>query len=125
MDVKSIPTTYRGVTFRSLLEASWARLMDSRAIPWEYEKKAFQTSKGGYLPDFYLPSLKAWAEVKPGRLSEEAMIKAMDVASATGQKFYLFEGRPSTTVRVIRLNGDMQALSLYKGLEVVSTYLRR
>jgi hypothetical protein len=62
---KGIPTTYRGVNFRSRLEARIANYFDKHSIRWEYEKKAVILSDGRELwPDFYLPELKTWVEVK-------------------------------------------------------------
>lgn len=62
-----IPTTYHGITFRSKLEAQWAFALDRLQVPWEYEPEARRTSRGGYLPDFFLPRMKGgtWLEVKP------------------------------------------------------------
>lgn len=63
--MKPIPTTYACVRFRSRLEASWAAHFDARRLPWQYEPEGFQLSDGTqYLPDFYLPTARAWAEVK-------------------------------------------------------------
>jgi hypothetical protein len=69
----SIPTEYRGITFRSKLEASWAEFFDDYDISWVYEtvgydlplrigKHSDDTIR--YLPDFYLPDLESFFEVK-------------------------------------------------------------
>jgi hypothetical protein len=59
------PTFYAGTKFRSRLEASWAAHFDARRMPWNYEPEGFILSDGTwYLPDFYLPTARAWAEVK-------------------------------------------------------------
>lgn len=64
-DMQAIPTTYSGVRFRSRLEASWAAHFDARQMPWDYEPDGFALTDGTwYLPDFYLPTARAWAEVK-------------------------------------------------------------
>lgn len=56
---------YRNVTFRSTLEADWAYNLDRYGISWEYEPEAFQLPSGDYYrPDFYLPHLTTWLEVK-------------------------------------------------------------
>lgn len=80
--IKAIPTEYRGVKFRSRLEASWAAHFDKLELPWMYEPEGFELSDGSwYLPDFWLPTAKAWAEVKG--LHKERMDKverfAMDL----------------------------------------------
>jgi hypothetical protein len=63
--VKAIPTVYASTTFRSRLEASWAKNFDKIRLPWHYEPEGFALSDGtNYLPDFYLPTARAWVEVK-------------------------------------------------------------
>lgn len=65
--IQAIPTSYKGHTFRSKLEARWAKTLDGLSVPWEYEPEARMTEFGGYLPDFYLPRMKGgtWLEIKP------------------------------------------------------------
>lgn len=63
--MKAIRTEYKGILFRSKLEAQWAKFMDSIQMPWIYEPDGFEFSDGTrYLPDFYLPDSKQWFEVK-------------------------------------------------------------
>lgn len=65
--LKALPTTYRGVTFRSRLEADWASSLDGIDMPWTYEPEGYQLSDGSwYAPDFWLPTARAWLEVKGG-----------------------------------------------------------
>ena len=105
-----IPTMYKGIKFRSRLEARWAVFFDTLGIEWEYEPQGYEIgcsytpmpgdmiytfSDGStgdtwhkklkesegltvvsekpatgdeslewYLPDFWLPELKIWVEVK-------------------------------------------------------------
>lgn len=64
----SRPTTYRGTGFLSELEAGWARTLDHLGIGWEYEQRACKLPSGaGYIPDFWLPSLRTFIEVKGSR----------------------------------------------------------
>lgn len=59
------PTTYHIVRFRSALEAHWARTLDGLNIIWEYEPWLYHAPSGErYLPDFWLPSLRTFIEVK-------------------------------------------------------------
>lgn len=116
----AIPTQYKGVQFRSKLEAKWAVFFDTLGIEWEYEPQGYEIGTGydahwarylfsngdtipfktresaefhvqftkelagiditildvleplksldphleWYLPDFWLPGLEVWAEVK-------------------------------------------------------------
>jgi hypothetical protein len=65
MTIEALPTVYRGTTFRSALEASWAATLDSLAITWEYEPEMITLPSGArYLPDFRLPEIGTWLEVK-------------------------------------------------------------
>lgn len=58
-------TLYNGYRFRSRLEARWAVFFDALGIRYEYEPEGYNLPNGiGYLPDFYLPDLKIWIEVK-------------------------------------------------------------
>ena len=87
---KSLPTYYKGITFRSRLEARWAIILDQLGIAWEYEPEALIIEGAHfpdlhnpptfcYLPDFYLPEYKAFMEVK-GFLDEPEYWKIMRIA---------------------------------------------
>lgn len=58
----AIPTLYKGLMFRSRLEATWAAFFDEIGWDWEYEP--FDLS--GYIPDFVLKfASPLLVEVKP------------------------------------------------------------
>lgn len=64
--MKAIGTIYKNVRFRSRLEARWAVFFDEYGLEWEYEPETFKLKNEIlYAPDFYLPNLKCYAEVKP------------------------------------------------------------
>ena len=42
---------------------------DELGIKWEYEKEGYELPSGRYLPDFWLPRLDCFAEVKPQMFS--------------------------------------------------------
>lgn len=70
MTLKPIETYYNGYRFRSRLEARWAVFFDHAKIRYQYEPEGFEVKIGEsevirYLPDFYLPDLGVYAEVKP------------------------------------------------------------
>ena len=74
--MKAIETTYKGYRFRSRLEARWAVFFDTLGIEWEYEKEGFEFDDGTrYLPDFWLPGLQCWIEIKGEHPSVDEMIK--------------------------------------------------
>ncbi|MFG3199875.1 hypothetical protein ACGFYT_27520 [Streptomyces sp. NPDC048208] len=63
--IEAIPTEYSGTTFRSRLEADWACTLDTQNILWEYEPEQITLPSGArYLPDFWLPEIGTWLEVK-------------------------------------------------------------
>jgi hypothetical protein len=74
--IRSIQTAYKGYRFRSRLEARWAVYLDALGIRWDYELEGYYVNGAGYLPDFYLPDLGVWAEVKPGKFTREEFTKA-------------------------------------------------
>jgi hypothetical protein len=56
------PGKFMGVQMRSQLEIRFAAELQERNIRWVYEGEVL--GEGGYLVDFYLPSLASWVEVK-------------------------------------------------------------
>ena len=116
MQLTAKPTRYKGILFRSALESRWASFLDQLGVRWQYEPKVFKVTLGGYLPDFYFPALKMWAEVKPGPLDKEAMMKIMDVVVEAGENALLLEGPPHSKVRMVKPCMDMQSLDSYRGL---------
>ena len=98
MQAKPIETSYKGYLFRSRLEARWAVYFDALGIAWEYEKEGYKTSAGNYLPDFWLPSIGAFAEVKPQNFSRAEIQKCcalprpcimLNVGTPTAQEYHL------------------------------------
>ena len=77
--VPAIETEYAGCRFRSRLEARWAVVLDTLGIRWEYEAQGYEVGwrltlregKFNYLPDFWLPDLNMWAEVKGDWTTDE------------------------------------------------------
>ena len=63
--MKAIDTIYNGYKFRSRLEARWAVFFDELDIKYDYEVEGFDLGDAGwYLPDFWLPDIQAWIEIK-------------------------------------------------------------
>lgn len=62
---RAIPTNYAGYRMRSRLEGRWGVFLDSVGRKYSYETQGYRLPTGKlYLPDFYLPELKTWVEVK-------------------------------------------------------------
>jgi hypothetical protein len=91
--VKALETHYGGYRFRSRLEARWAVALTVAGIEWEYEPQGFECTRRltawgdesdtgfPYLPDFWLPRQKLWAEVK-GSMDESDTLKVLDAAAS-------------------------------------------
>jgi hypothetical protein len=95
-EIKAIETRYKGYRFRSRLEARWAVYFDACPLLWEYEKQGFDLGNGVfYLPDFWLPQVRMWAEVKPEQFSPIELDKVRRLVVAIGFKCLLLTGVPS------------------------------
>lgn len=93
--MKAIQTKYKGYKFRSRLEARWAVFFDSLKIKWEYEKEGYHFEDGtNYLPDFWLPEVKMWAEVKGTDFNEEEIKKAKNLAIGSKHPVLMLIGTP-------------------------------
>jgi hypothetical protein len=92
MTIQAIETKYKGYRFRSRLEARWAVFFDALGIEWEYEKEGYilpqiigksdfqakddLASDLHYLPDFWLPKLNIFVEVKGEEPNDVEILKA-------------------------------------------------
>lgn len=92
--IKAIETQYKGYNFRSRLEARYAYMLDLLAIEYEYEKEGYTLPSGEYLPDFWLPGVKMWAEVKGTNPTKEEYRLAEELAAATGSFVIFMVGTP-------------------------------
>ena len=94
MTIKAIETSYRGCRFRSRLEARWAVFFDSLNILWEYEKEGYDLGElGWYLPDFWLPELKCWFEVKGQVPTDQERQKAFVLSTSLRQAVIIASGQ--------------------------------
>jgi|SRR5690606_33465047 len=88
MTIEALPTWYAGTTFRSALEADWAATLDTLGIAWEYEPEIIPLASGAtYIPDFRLPAIGAWLEVKGTgvpRVEKAAELAEMLACRCTG-----------------------------------------
>jgi hypothetical protein len=89
MKINPIETRYAGCRFRSRLEARWAVFFDKLDIKWEYESQGFECQARltfghdpiPYLPDFWLPDLGIFGEVK-GDLDTRSLTRLLDIAAS-------------------------------------------
>lgn len=98
MAIKVIETRYAGCRFRSRLEARWAVFFDALGLRWDYEPQGYVIDGEPYLPDFLLPGLRLFVEVKPwgfDATEDAAVVKRhLRVLSETIQPAMLVCGDP-------------------------------
>jgi hypothetical protein len=87
---RSIATRYKGILFRSKLEADWARAFDALGVEWQYEVEGRYFGDVFYLPDFYLPRSHQYVEVKgewtpPDVRKADAMVRHLEPRAHVGQ----------------------------------------
>lgn len=88
---KAIETHYRGCRFRSRLEARWAVFLDALGVRWVYEREGYDLGPAGwYLPDFWLPDLDSWLEIKPTTPKPDERAKMLALAQATDKLVFVF-----------------------------------
>lgn len=108
--IKAIETEYKGYRFRSRLEARWAVFFDANGIEWQYEPEGFVLDLGNwyanppagvslsgsqaYLPDFYLPQVKMFAEVKPQWPSPNELALCNSLSENSKKTVLILDGPP-------------------------------
>ncbi len=97
--LSAIETSYHGYLFRSRLEARWAVFFHEAGVPYRYEREGFELPGDmRYLPDFWLPDIAAWVEIKPNErrlLASKTKLEAFAAAASTeGQRFYVLVDDP-------------------------------
>lgn len=65
--ISALPTWFKGILFRSRLEAKWAEFFESHGFEWQYEPQGFKCGNQAYLCDFIVELDRRWywVEVKP------------------------------------------------------------
>jgi hypothetical protein len=87
----SVESVYKGRLMRSRFEVEFAKMLDARAITWEYEPE--RIGGGRYLIDFYLPDLKCWVEVKGRFEARDDMLlplAATRLKQERGERLFLY-----------------------------------
>ena len=113
-EFRSLPTLYRGIQFRSRIEARWAVVFDFFDLQWEYEPEHYELPIGNYLPDFWLQNQDCWVEIKGPHPTEMEEAKARGLARKSQKAVYIFccgiptigpDGAPT----LFQCNGDLWA----------------
>jgi hypothetical protein len=93
---KTLPSVYKGVTYRSRVEARWAIFLDELDIGAQYEPEGVKMDEVYYLPDFFISDLDIYVEVKGGIPTEEERQKCRLLAACSGKDVLLAIGDPGT-----------------------------
>lgn len=113
------PTIYKGLLFRSKLEAHWAKFFDVLKLKWEYEKDYYRIDYHTYYkPDFWV---NGWIiEIKPTPPTAEEVYKARSLETKTA----IISGLPSPNCQIWLYNkGELWDVSL-SGLEQAYCFMR-
>lgn len=92
--IQAIETVYNGYRMRSRLEARWAVFFDAMGTKYEYEKEGFDLDGIWYLPDFWLPELSLWVEIKPTAATDGEKKKAYLLAEKLNANACIVQGNP-------------------------------
>lgn len=94
--IQAKPTVYKGIEFRSRLEARSAAAFDRRGWRWRYEPDTYVAGRTGYIPDFRLANdagEEFWIEVKSSLTQVDDDHKARQFARETRDEvLYGYEG---------------------------------
>jgi hypothetical protein len=106
--IKTIPTTYNGIKFRSRLEARWAVFFDELGIKYLYEYEGFELeNKEWYLPDFYLPEYGIYCEVKPSIIEVNENINTFNEFAKGRYWLLLLVGSPNVNTTYLFANSTI------------------
>lgn len=86
---------HRGWMMRSHTELLWAKVFDAAEIQYLHEPELFDTPHGWYLPDFYMPNIGAYVEIKGVEPNDIEKEKAAAVIRATGKMLVIIHGKPN------------------------------
>lgn len=93
--IKAIKTAYGGYLFRSRLEARWAVFFDELNIKYKYEPEMAEVGRifvQNYIPDFYLPDIDVYVEIKGQTPTEREIRKAAGWVDDSGPVLILYGG---------------------------------
>lgn len=112
MTIRVLETEYNGARYRSRTEARWAVLFDHAGYDFQYEPEGYDLESGWYVPDFWIPRLDAFFEVKPENVIIEAGYYCLerslgeDLAYTTGKDVLFGCGSPHELLEISRIKRD-------------------
>jgi hypothetical protein len=99
--IRALTTTYAGRRYRSRTEARWAVFFDAAGIRFDYEAEGFEIRSGAYLPDFWLPDLRLFLEVKGQEPTAEERTKCAELSEASECDMLLAIGAPEERFQLL------------------------
>lgn len=98
MKINPKRTFYNNIFFRSKLEAQWAVFFDTLGIKYQYEPEYDEVQAGlrvvWYKPDFFIPSLNCYIEIKPKEPRGVELTKAAGWVNLHQDIYIFYELRP-------------------------------
>jgi hypothetical protein len=113
MNITPLETTYGGIRYRSRTEARWAVFFDCAGIRYQYEAEGFLIRTGCYLPDFWLPGLGFFFEVKGGEPTDDEVEKCKALSETPGAEMLLAAGPPEERWQLLWFQGGEQREGRY------------
>ena len=89
-----IQTRFNRRYYRSRMEARYGVLLHACRLPYEYEREGFGLEHGRYLPDFWLPTLGIFLEVKGWLPTSRQKDLCQDLADDTQRRVVIAYGDP-------------------------------
>ncbi|MEC7641252.1 MAG: hypothetical protein VYC17_03765 [Nitrospinota bacterium] len=99
-----IETEFRGVMFRSRVEARWAVFLHELKVDYSYEPPAeFLPSGKPYTPDFWINDWNAYIEIKADDKDDQGLLRCIELKNSFSEnkfhgektKVLMFYGEPS------------------------------
>lgn len=87
-------TRYRGLLFRSRIEARWALFYNKIGVPYQYEAEGYDLNGTRYLPDFWMPRQNCFIEIKGAEPTLEEQCKAALLAQLSKKQVFIFGSLP-------------------------------
>lgn len=92
--IRAKPTKHCGTQFRSKTEAMYCELFNRYDEPWTYESQRFNLRSGSYLPDFFLPRLDLWVEIKGPPPTKQEMTLCLELSCTVQRPVAIAYGWP-------------------------------
>lgn len=123
--MNAIQTTYNGRCFRSRGEARFAVFCDACQLRYVYEAEGFWLEEAGkYLPDFLLPGLNLWFEVKSEQPERKAILKCECLAAETLKRVAMSCSSPGLETMILCFSPGWSGHTIHTMPEFFMQWLR-